>query len=109
MFGTNFGTRISDVMTGWFGTPEGGFIIVTSNTTPETTASTYSAGCICIRTDSPAIYQNTGTFASPTWTVNGTGASGTSGATGASGFSGTSGFSGKSGFSGTSGTSGAGL
>ncbi len=106
MYGTNFAVKISTVMYGWFGTPTGGFLIVTSNTTPETTANMYSEGCICIRTDNGTLYQNTGSFASPTWSVNGTGASGTSGATGASG---TSGFSGKSGFSGTSGTSGAGL
>ncbi len=105
MFGTNFGVVISSVMTGWFGTPTGGFILVTSNTTPQTTANMYSEGCLCIRTDNGSLYQNTGSFASPTWSINGTGASGTSGATGTSGFSGTSGTSGFSGKSGTSGTS----
>ena len=106
MYGTSYAVKISSVMYGWLGTVPGGFILVTANTTPGTEANMYSEGCLCIRTDNGTMYQNTGSFASPSWSVNGTGASGTSGATGASGYSGTSGVSGVSGFSGTSGTSG---
>lgn len=93
MFGTDYGAAISSVMTGWFGSVNTGYILVTSNNTPETTANTYSEGCLCIRTDNGSLYQNTGSFASPSWSLNGTGASGASGTSGKSGFSGVSGFS----------------
>ena len=104
MYGTSYAVKISAVMYGWLGTVPGGFILVTANTTPGTEVNMYSEGCLCIRTDNGILYQNTGSFASPTWTANGTGASGTSGTSG-TGTSGTSGFSGASGKSGTSGTS----
>ena len=93
-------------------TDENGYaIIVKCDTAGESQTDTYASGCLLIRTDTRALYQNTNATdgAAPTWSINGTGASGTSGATGASGTSGTSGFSGTSGtsgFSGTSGTSG---
>jgi hypothetical protein len=42
-----------------------------TTTAPDTTASTYSHGCILIRTDggnlTSSIYQNIGTAASPSW------------------------------------------
>jgi hypothetical protein len=82
-------------------------IFVTCSTAGESQLNTYAKGCLLLRTDTGALYQNTNTSAAaPTWSINGTGASGTSGATGASGTSGTSGTSGFSGTSGTSGKSG---
>ena len=108
MYGTNFGVVLSSVMTGWFGEVNKGYLFVTANTTPEATANLFQKGCICLETTAGTLYQNTGTFASPTWSVNGTGASGASGASGSSGVSGAtvSGASGASGFSGASGASG---
>ena len=106
MAGTNFGVATTTVTTIYLTNQAGEAILATANTTGETTAGVYAIGCLLIRTDNGTLYQNTGTVASPSWTINGTGASGTSGATGASGTSGFSGTSGTSGFSGTSGTSG---
>ncbi len=100
MAGTNYFTSISSVTDIALVDANGLAMLAKCNTTPETQANVYQVGCLMIRTDNASLYQNTGTSASPSWSVNGTGASGTSGATGASG---TSGFSGKSGFSGTSG------
>ena len=47
--------------------------------TPPTTANTFEHGCLMTQTDSSgaALYENTGTFASPTWTLVGTSAPGT--------------------------------
>lgn len=84
----------------------GNAMLAMSSGAGETQAGVYAVGCLLIRLDTQALYQNSGTVASPSWTINGTGASGASGASGTSGFSGISGFSGTSGTSGYSGTSG---
>ncbi len=61
-------------------------ILVTCDTTPETTqVDVYQKGCLCIRTDNGTLYSMTGTSASPSWTVNGTGATGPTGPTGYTG------------------------
>jgi hypothetical protein len=56
----------------------------TCDTTPETQANVYQKGCILQRTDTGGVYQNTGTSASPTWTLNQT-ATGPTGLTGPTG------------------------
>lgn len=79
--------------------------------TPANTAGYFAKGCVIQDTTNGLIYQNAGTVASPSFTVNGTGASGASGASGqsgasTSGVSGATGASGQSGYSGASGASG---
>ncbi len=70
------------------------------------TANVFAAGCLMIRTDTTALYQNTGTAASPTWTLNGTGAAGATGPTGYTGFTGPA-VTGPTGYTGYTGPIGA--
>lgn len=65
--------------------PNGLAMLVSCDTTPETQANVYQVGCLLIRTDNAALYSMTGTSASPSWTVNGTGAAGATGPTGYTG------------------------
>jgi hypothetical protein len=79
---------------------------------PPTTASIYEPGCLMIRYDNGTTYQNTGTLASPTWTLNGTGSVGPTGPTGYTGFTGPAvtgptGYTGYTGFTGPAGPTGA--
>jgi len=80
-------------------------LLVTCDTTPETQANTYSAGCLLVRTDNSTFYQNTGTAASPVWTINGVGAAGPTGPTGYTGASvtGATGYTGFTGYTGYTG------
>ena len=107
--GTNYFTRLSSVTQIALTDDNGLAMLALANTTGETQAGTYQIGCLLIRTDNGTLYQNTGTVASPSWTINGTGASGASGASGAVSASGASGatVSGASGAKGESGASGA--
>ncbi len=57
-------------------------MLVSCDTTPETQAGIYQKGCLLIRTDNATLYTMTGTTASPSWTVNGTGGVGATGSTG---------------------------
>ncbi len=89
--GVNFGSALSSVMTVYLTDADGLALLVTSNTTPETTqADTYQKACLCLRTDNGTIYQMNGTPASPSWTLNST-VTGTTGPTGATGPTGPSG------------------
>lgn len=106
MLGTNFGVALSSVTNIWFTDDSGLAIFVVVNTTPETQANTYQKGCIAVRTDNGTMYQNTGTSASPTWTVNGVGAIGPTGYTGAAGATGYTGYSGYTGYTGYTGAAG---
>ncbi len=86
MPGINPGTPISAATTVYVTDSTGLALLVTCNTTPETTqTSTYQTGCICLRTDNGSLYTMTGTPASPAWTLNGTGAAGATGPTGYTG------------------------
>lgn len=73
---------------------------------PPTTADIYEKGCLMIRTDNGTQYQNTGTLASPTWTLNGTGAVGPTGPAGPTGFTGPIGATGTTGYTGNLGPTG---
>ena len=88
MAGTSFSSKVA---TGLYAdlTDENGLIILGHSTGAVTGgANLFAKGAIVIRTDTGALYQNTGTSASPTWTANlagGTGAAGAQGAQGAQG------------------------
>lgn len=71
---------------------------------PATTANVYEKGCVMLRTDNGTMYQNTGTLASPSWTLNGTGAVGPTGPLGPTGYTGASitGATGSTGYTGAS-------
>lgn len=101
--GTNLGAALSSVTTIYL--TDGDFaILVTANTTPETQAGVYQKGCLCIRTDNGTLYSNTGTTASPSWTVNGVGAQGSMGSQGSLGPTGPQGTQGTQGSQGSQGT-----
>ena len=72
---------------------------------PATTANIYGKGCVMIRTDNGTMYQNTGTLASPTWTLNGSGATGPTGPQGPTGYTGPS-ITGPTGYTGPQGPTG---
>ncbi len=103
--GTNFFiAKISTHTLGAFTDENGLFILVKCDTTPETTqANIYAVGCLCIRTDNGSLYSMTGTSASPSWTLNGTGGVG---ATGPTGYTGPVGLTGYTGYTGTTGYTG---
>ncbi len=83
-------------------------MLVSCDTTPETQASVYQVGCLLIRTDNGTLYQMTGSTASPSWTLNGTGsgATGPTGYTGYTGYTGTTGYTGRTGYTGYTGYTG---
>jgi hypothetical protein len=83
--GVNFGSKLSTATTVYLTDPNKLAILVSCNTTAETQANVYQIGCILIRTDNGATYTMTGTSASPSWTLNGTGAAGATGPTGYTG------------------------
>ena len=83
--GVNFGSALSSATTVHLTDPNRLAILVTCNTTPETQANVYQIGCLCLRTDNGSLYLMTGTSASPSWTLNGTGATGATGPTGSQG------------------------
>ena len=102
MIGSNFFTPISAATKIAFADQNGLALFGVVNTTPETQANTYSKGCLLIRTDNGTLYQNTGTSASPSWTVNGVGAVGPTGPLGPTGYTGASviGATGSTGYTG---------
>ncbi len=107
IIGANFAAPISSHTTGFLTDANNLFILVTCDTTPETTqANVYQKGCLCIRTDNGTIYSMTGTSASPSWTVNGTGATGPTGPTGYTGYTGGIGATGYTGYTGYTGPGG---
>lgn len=97
MPGINPGWPISSATTTYITDSSGLALFVTVNTTPETQVGTYQVGCIAIRTDNGTQYQMTGTTASPSWTLNGTGSVGPTGATGYTGYTGRTGYTGYTG------------
>lgn len=80
-------------------------MLVSCDTTPETQANVYQVGCILINITDGTTYVNTGTSASPTWTLNGVGAVGPTGYTGYIGPTGYTGY-GATGYTGYTGTTG---
>ncbi len=92
--GSNFFVPISSVTMIAFTDSNGLAYFATCNTTPETQTNQYQTGCMMIRTDNGTWYSNTGTPASPSWTLNGTGATGATGPTGYTGFTGFTGYTG---------------
>ena len=102
MAGTNFGALLSDGVTAILtnativsGNDSGAVVLGTSPGAVPTTANTYAPGCLIIRLDTTTLYQNTGTTASPSWTLNGTG-TGATGPTGYTGAIGPTGYTGPS-------------
>ena len=100
MGGSNFGSTLSDGSTAYLtnadgvsGNDTGAVIFASCPGAAPATANIYAPGCLMIRLDTKALYQNTGTTASPTWTLNGTGtgATGGTGGTGATGATGATG------------------
>ena len=87
LLGLNTGSALSAVTTIYLTDTTNLAILVTANTTAETQAGVYQKGCLLIRTDAGTLYSNTGTPASPSWTLNGTGvgATGVTGTTGVTG------------------------
>ncbi len=111
MPGINPGSAISAHTTVYVVDSSGLALLVTCDTTPETTQTgTYQVGCLCIRTDNGTLYSMTGTTDSPSWTVNGTGAAGPTGPTGYTGPSvtGATGYTGPIGATGYTGYTGPG-
>lgn len=104
--GTNLFSPISSVTSVALLDENGLAMLASCNTTPETQAATYQKGCVMIRTDNGTMYQNTGTTASPSWTLNGVGSVGPTGATGYTGPTST-GPTGYTGFTGPLGATGA--
>ncbi len=111
--GTNFFTPLSGSTHTQIGQTDGNGLamLVSCDTTPETQASVYQVGCLLIRTDTGTLYQMTGTTASVSWTLNGTGTGATgptgytgytaaAGATGATGYTGRTGYTGYTGYTG---------
>ncbi len=88
--------------------PNGLALVVTCDTTAETQANVYQVGCLCIRIDNGTLYSMTGTSASPSWTLNGTGGVGPTGPTGYTGYTGTTGYTGYTGRTGYTGYTGPG-
>lgn len=77
---TNLGTKITSTLQGhlsenFVDAAAGAFalILATCQGTPPTTANMFEHGCLMNQTDSgtgvPAVYQNTGSFAVPVWTL----------------------------------------
>ena len=83
--GTNFFTPISATCDVALTDRDGNAMLAQCAAVPPTTANIFAIGCIMIRQDNGTMYQNTGTVASPTWTLNGVGAVGPTGATGYTG------------------------
>lgn len=114
MAGTNFFTAISTTCEIALTNTDGEAQLARCTGAPPTTVNVFGKGCIMIRYDNGTQYQNTGTFASPTWTINGTGAAGATGATGYTGvaFTGATGYTGPAitgatGYTGNDGSTGA--
>lgn len=83
MSGTNFSSTLSDGAiavltnsTGVSGNDTGAVILAYCSGAAPATANIYAPGCIMQRTDTSALYQNTGTTASPVWTLIDTAVSG---------------------------------
>lgn len=108
MSGTNFFWSISSVTDVALTGSDGLVYLAKCNTTPETTANVFGVGCMMIRTDNGTWYCNTGTSASPSWTLNGVGSVGPTGATGytgpsVTGATGYTGYTGRTGYTGYTG------
>lgn len=96
--GVNYGSALSAATTVYLTDGDGLALLVTCNTTPETSqANVYQKGCLCLRTDNGTLYSMTGTSASPSWTVNGVGTVGATGTTGVTGVTGVTGATGPTG------------
>lgn len=80
----------------------------TTTGAPAATAGKFNPGCLIINIFSGLIYYNSGTTASPTWTVisDNTGPTGPTGYTGTGGPTGATGYSGFTGYTGPAGPTG---
>lgn len=103
MSGTNLFWTISSVTDVALTGSDGLAYLAKCNTTPETTANVFGVGCMMIRTDNGTWYCNTGTSASPSWTLNGVGSVGPTGPTGYTGLTGYTGYTGRTGYTGYTG------
>ena len=108
MAGTNFFTPISSTCDVALTNAAGEAMLAQCTGVPPATASTFGVGCIMIRYDNGTCYQNTGTYASPTWTLNGVGSVGPTGPTGYTGpaITGPTGYTGPQGATGYTGYTG---
>jgi len=104
--GSNFFTSISSITDIALTGSDGLAYFAKCNTTPETIAGVFGVGCLMIRTDNGSQYQNTGTTASPIWSLNGTGARGSQGSMGSLGSTGPQGTQGTQGSIGPQGSQG---
>lgn len=68
--GTNLKAEIASNTFAILSDEEGLALLATCTGTPVTTASLFSPGCMMVRTDSPEVYVNTGTTASPSWSLS---------------------------------------
>ena len=77
---TNLGTKITSTLKGHLSIVDSNtaagkqpLLLATCTGTPPTTANTFAHGCLMIQGDTStgtaAVYQNTGSFASPVWTL----------------------------------------
>lgn len=87
--------------------PNGLALLASCDQSGETQADVYQKGCLLIRTDNGTWYVNSGTSASPTWTLTGTGSVGATGYTGYTGTTGYTGYTGRTGYTGYTGYTGA--
>lgn len=73
MAGTVFTTTISSTVTGHLANAAKEYILVSCVGTPPATASVFAKGCIAIQSNasSNAVWQNNGTYASPSWDLIG--------------------------------------
>lgn len=92
--GTGLGAAISAATTVYLTDASNLAVFVATDGEPETTANVFAVGCLALDTTNGAIYQNTGTSASPTWSINASAATGVTGPTGATGATGPTGPSG---------------
>lgn len=106
MIGTNLFVPISTICDVALDGIDGLAYLAKCTTTPPTTAGIFGVGCLMIRTDNGTLYQNTGTTASPSWTLNNVGITGPTGYTGTTGYTGYTGPSGYTGYTGPTGYTG---
>ncbi len=108
MIGSNFFVAISSTCDVAFDDISGQVFFAKCSGAPPTTANIFAKGCLMIRYDNGTLYQNTGTYASPSWTLNGAGTTGPTGPTGYTGYTGpaVTGPTGYTGFTGPDGATG---
>ncbi len=106
MAGSNFYSPISSTCDVAFIDSDGKAYYAKCVGAPPTTANVFAEGCQMIRSDNGTLYQNTGSFAAPTWTLNDVGGIGPTGPTGYTGPTGPTGYTGPTGDTGPLGPTG---